>query len=291
MNKKRVRVSMILGVACLLIGIAYACELINITCDPCDSNIVSLKYYEADPEYVSTFESSAQSWISGQPGVPAIETWEWSSTGGTIDPGGNWPEQNLRFDSAGFYDVNAIGTMVDGAWGLGVCEDFLVFDTQLDVNGVPDDDEEDPGVFIAYNDDDDNENGVPDYLDDGDASEDDLVKIDLIDCLPDDLTFGFLELRVSKYAGFRVWGSEHKGDGNLLIDSGGSKRWGVDSAPTELWIEGTAMVNGQLELWYTPDGSWFPGTLKVDSSVLLFVHEVIEFSQGVAAELSNPLAG
>ncbi len=124
-----------------------------------------------------------------------------------------------------------------------------------------------------------------------DDSEDDLVKIDLIDCLPDDLTFGFLELCVSEDAGVKVWGSEHKGDGNLLIDSGGSKRWGVDSAPTELWVEGTAMVNGQLELWYTPDGSWFPGTLKVDSSVLLFVHEVIEFSQGVAAELSNPLAG
>ena len=68
MNKERIRVTMILGFACLLIGIAYACELIKITCDPCDSNIVSLKYYEANPEYVSTFLASVQGWLSGQPG-------------------------------------------------------------------------------------------------------------------------------------------------------------------------------------------------------------------------------
>lgn len=66
----------------------------------------------------------------------------------------------------------------------------------------------DLGAFVAYNNDDDNENGVPDYLDPGDASADDLVRMTL-DFLPAGLPLGLLELVV--LGDMKVWSSEHKG--------------------------------------------------------------------------------
>ena len=38
---------------------------------------------------------------------------------------------------------------MDGAWGLGVCEDFLVFDAELDMDGVADSIEESVGGYVA----------------------------------------------------------------------------------------------------------------------------------------------
>ncbi len=56
---------------------------------------------------------------------------------------------------------------------------LTVVEADLDITGVPDADEEDPGGFVAVNDDDDNENGNPDKDDAPPvANEDDLVKLE-----------------------------------------------------------------------------------------------------------------
>jgi len=47
----------------------------------------------------------------------------------------------------------------------------------LGMSGGSDPGQEYPGGFLAFNDDDDNENGVPDFDDIGDSTEDDLVAI------------------------------------------------------------------------------------------------------------------
>ena len=144
--------------------------------------------------------------------------------------------------------------------------------TRFGSKGVADGDEEDPGAYIAYNNDDDNENGVPDYQETAEnTSEDDLVEITLIDCLPDsnDLT-GFLQLKVEcGVAGnIKVWSSEHKGAGNLVIEGAGDEHWAIGSVPGSLWVEGSGTGTGQLSLGYSPDEISFSGADIVNVTIV-----------------------
>ena len=176
-------------------------------------------------------------------------------------------------------------------WGEALHEDFLVFDTQLDMNGVDDEDEDEEGAYIAYNNDDDNENGQADYDDDENASEDDLVEITLIDCLPSGIT-GDLELKVV-FGNIKVWSDEHKGD--LVIPNGEELdnydvQWGIGSVPASLWVEGSGTGSGQLSLRYSPNGTSFPGELNADIINVTMVH-VEMFMDGVADSEEESVGG
>ena len=143
-----------------------------------------------------------------------------------------------------------------------------------------DSDEENPGGYLAFNDDDDNENGVPDYLDPGDASEDDLVAI-TIGGLPAEMG-GYLELCAP--TPIKVWNDPHKGAGNLLIPDDGKlyRRWLVASPPGTMWVEGCSSSgflsgeNGLRLWWYTPDIDWppYPGAQYNPDLVSVTIVEV-----------------
>jgi len=138
---------------------------------------------------------------------------------------------------------------------------FAVFDTRLNLDGVADGDEEEGGGYIAYNNDDDNENGVADWDETAEnTAEDDLVEITLIDCLPSGIT-GFLELKVEcdVSGNIKVWSSEHKGAGNLVIEGEGDEHWAIGSVPGSLWVEGSGTGTGQLSLGYSPTETSFSG--------------------------------
>ena len=303
MNKRKVRVIAILGVSCLLIGIAYACELISIIWDPCNVDYESLKYYEASAENKTEFGAHNDGWIDPErPGGPAIDIWDWTSTGeepevieGKGDDTGD-SYRNLTFLSAGFYDITVKGTDVNGVWGEAVHEGFLVFDTLLDMNGVADGDEEEGGAYIAYNNDDDDKDGVADYEDYDNADEDDLVKID-VNCLPDseDLT-GWVELRVDEDGplNIKVWDSSTKG--NLVIPNGAEEdnytaQLAIGDLPGELWVEGCGYGNGTdvLSLRYTPNGTWFPGNLNAD--IINVTTVIVDMSVDGVAESEEESVG
>ena len=110
---------------------------------------------------------------------------------------------------------------------------------------------------------------MADYEDYDNAAEDDLVEID-VNCLPDseDLT-GWVELRVSEEEphNIKIWDSRSKE--NLVIPNGAegnnyTAQLAIGELPAELWVEGCGYGADVLSLWYTPDGTWFPGNLNAD---------------------------
>jgi hypothetical protein len=122
-----------------------------------------------------------------------------------------------------------------------------VFLMDLDISGVNDEDEEDPGEYICVNDDDDNNNGTPDKDETGTVSgEDDLVAISL-SYEPSNLDPGYIELKIPYSDSIKVWSSSEKG--TLVLDKDHRyKRWQVGSQPSTLWVEGYSTGTLQ-QLW------------------------------------------
>jgi len=197
-----------------------------------------------------------------------IDTWDWTWPSFVCDDevvpddSDDWSARTFRFNDTGKDEIVVKGTEESGAWGEARAWVYA-FKVNLDVDGVDDADEEDPGGYIAFNDDDDDENGVPDWLDDaGSAAEDDLVKIDVFEHLPSNLAPGCIELEAS--TGLRVWNSATKGGlGNLVIPNGERalsrwyERWEVGSTLPDLWVEGYN-GGGHLAVYYTTSDSNTP---------------------------------
>jgi hypothetical protein len=115
-------------------------------------------------------------------------------------------------------------------------------EVDLDISGVSDEDEEDTGKYIALNDDDDNNNGIPDKDETGTVSgEDDLVEVTLQKVLPDSFT-GPVILSVTGFNSWiKVWESPTKGTQVALTDQWGNstpKEYTTEELPKSLWVEG-----------------------------------------------------
>jgi len=242
---------------CLIVGKSYAWDdpviymIPGLTHEP-------LSYYDVGKEY---FYADV---ISGGP----IEEWVWHWPEGAYDiEEYYWPDHSVglcRFASTGKYWVGATGYT---EW-LGSDTDWAevyVFEMDLDIAGVSDGAEYDPGGYIAYNNDDDNENGTPDKDEAGTVrGEDNLVGISL-SYEPACLTPGYIELK-TPYGGediIRVWTDSDKQ--NLVIPNGSDpyKRWPIGTQPSTLYVEGYGVGTAQLWLLYTlytpPDTYVYPG--------------------------------
>lgn len=199
--------------------------------------------------------------ISGGP----IVTWEWDwppqayATEQT-----DWPDYSIargKFNATGAYYVWATGYdeygQSDSDWAK-----VYVFEMDLDVSGVSDSQEMDPGAYIRLNKDDDNENGTPDKDETGTVSgEDDLVAISL-SYQPSSLQPGCIELKIpGSSSAIRVWSSATKGTMVLPDGSNYYKRWPIGSQPSTLYVEGYSTGTAELWLLYTPDCQYpyYPG--------------------------------
>jgi len=121
-------------------------------------------------------------------------------------------------------------------------------DADLDINDVPDDDEEYPGGYVSFNNDDDNDNGTPDKDEETVTvdGEDNLVEIYL--SVTPSLSTGVMKLELEKFSrtNVRVWSSPTKGEGNMIIPNGDPAdpcyywEWDLsqESMPPTLHVEG-----------------------------------------------------
>jgi len=268
MTRKLLMSVMTLATTFLLASTARAWNEINISF-MYPQTIEALRRYSEEQTYWTGWYSESGCYKDEEenenpPCSPAcIAYWTWNFSGGDVQPPPDPPpppppcdtgdQRYVRYNSTGHYNITVKGTDNQGAWGEDTCI-FTVFKMLLGMSGVSETSEENPGGFLAFNDDDDNENGVPDYDDPGDASEDDLVAI-TIGCSPANLG-GYLELRA--HTPIKVWSDPHKGAGNLLIPNGENlyRRWVVGSFPATMWVEGVnsaGFLSGEsaLRLWYT----------------------------------------
>jgi len=177
-----------------------------------------------------------------QGGPAEEEEWEWDWPSGAYDTG----EAGFSYYSTGHCKFNATG--VYDVWATGYDEDWPqsdydwarihVFEMKLDIDGVSDDDEEDPGGYICVND-------------------DDLVEIYLSYQPPLHLMprYGKVELSASS-SNIKVWSSPDKE--TLVIPDGSNlyKRW--YSPPSTLYVEGCSPGEALLYLRYMY-GSTYPG--------------------------------
>ena len=136
---------------------------------------------------------------------------------------------------------------------------------------VPNQDEENPGVLIHFNLDNDNDsdNSEPaswpqhpgaDYAEvtSGVVGEDDVKALTM--SLSPSFDFGYVVLSVPM--GFRLWKDDEKGASNLVLDcsnSAGNKTWDLSNSAqktefldlcSSLYVEGTAVITGDVVLSY-----------------------------------------
>ncbi len=149
---------------------------------------------------------------------------------------------------------------------------MYVFEMDLDISGVSDASEENPGGYVGLNDDDDDNDGVVDYNDgynkdgipgnddDSNPDEDDLVQINL-SYEPASLTgYAKLESPSGGQYHLRVWTSPTKGINNMIIGGSDEKEvWPIGSMPSTLWVEGYSAGTAYLWLLFTPDQQDYPG--------------------------------
>lgn len=143
---------------------------------------------------------------------------------------------------------------------------FNLVKVPLSMNGVNEDNEEFPGNYILYNKDDDDNDGVPDYDDDENPAEDDLVRIRLNPAYPDLYLTGPMTFDVTSGASkVRVWSSETKGEGNEISLPENYNTPG--DLPKTFYVEGIEESGGPrdvtIKLTYTKEGLTFEDKIKV----------------------------
>jgi len=153
--------------------------------------------------------------------------------------------------------------------------DFTVVEVDVDMDGVKDcfyqwpgvTEEIIPGGFIALNDDDDNNNGIPDNdpADHPVTGEDDLVKITLRKVSPTNLSGNVTLKKVpSDSTKIKIWENETKGGNPVILPA----TYSTPSAlPEYLWVEGveTSLTPRDitLALEYSMGGKTFEDKINV----------------------------
>ena len=173
-------------------------------------------------------------------GYACTETWEAASDG---LPDGKTIH---KYTTPGCYQLTFTVTDNDAAEGdpPNKTDTYTCWITavalDLDIDGVSDDDEQNPGGYVSVNDDDDNNNSTPD----NDPSEtpvtgeNNLKKINLSVSPTDQPGQVHLEVIGSYKSCVKIWKEQSKT--NLVIPDGSDyyKRWNPDDMPTTLWVEG-----------------------------------------------------
>ena len=175
---------------------------------------------------------------------------------------------------------------------------LVKLDITESLNGaVPNDEEEIPGGYLLWNNDDDNENGIADYLDEtADGSEDDFLELKLsslmpaaLQSLPGTLTLTFNTDEVDR---IKIWRDTTKSD---EVESGESFSLSEDAV---LYVEGiagsAALRDEPIIATYAP-GSLGPdyvvkGSQASDAVNLTVIHGNLTL-EGVAEEVEETLGG
>ena len=167
-----------------------------------------------------------------------------------------WPEgvpTDLKIDLYDHHGDQLTGTD-PGLW-------LICLGNALDlyVPGVPAHEEEDPGTYIAVNDDDDNDNEMEDKDETQVLRENDLVWISIE--LPSTLDEGTVTLTRSSTK-IRVWKDPEKGAGNEILVGQDSKEWSLATEASEfqacqnnLFVEGISAGFADLTVAYSDGGS------------------------------------
>ena len=127
----------------------------------------------------------------------------------------------------------------------------------IDIDGEDQVTEDDPGFDLTINDDDDNEDGVADFLggfpDDELFVDDDLVEVTLASLIPQDMGFEEDYFKVAFDSSLvRLWFNQDKsegpdGDARVTVDT----KFDESDGSFTLWIEGVGFGAGEVALvWY-----------------------------------------
>jgi len=241
-------------ICCCSMNISYACN------HPPNACICSCPKYTA-VDYPVYFNGSCSSDVDGY-----IVDWRWYWPSGAYETSEDWWEAWCKFDATGIYTVTLEVEDNMGATDVFHCTVYVV-KVDLDIVGMDEEEEDDPGRYIAVNSDDDNENSTQDKNDDGTVDgEDDLVQITL-SITPSSVNGGILRL-LSGVSGetIRVWTDQTKGTQLNVIDPTDPEDpthaiWilSEESFPETLWVEGyqySSYPCGGLGLNYNYSLDW-----------------------------------
>lgn len=256
MNRYLLAGAVIITCLCFTISESYACN------PPPDIELAPYKQHKP----LSIFDTQKVSLYAECESGGPILSWVWSWPSQSYDREQiDVPEYDRSIAKCRFGETGTFWFGVTGysEWDSGYDNGIVyVFEMDLDISGVSDEDEEDPGGYICVNDDDDNNNSTPDKDETGTVSgEDDLVEISLA-YEPSSLNPGYVELNISNN-NIKVWSNDEKG--TLVIPNGSDyyKRWSIGTQPSTLWVEGYSAGSAELELLYSsstnPDHPVYPG--------------------------------
>lgn len=252
MNRSFLKGLLILACLSSIASICYAWPEVDI-------GIYPYRHYRPLGDFEANEPNSSIMAACGSGGP--IETWEWYwPSGAYAKSQTDLPYSStirFRFSSTGRYSFGVIGYNEFDHWDCDNCL-FYVFEMDLDIEDVNDDDEEDPGGYVCVND-------------------DELVSISL-SYEPSSLYPGYIELNIphggTSY--IRVWEDPNKQ--NMVIPDGSKhyKRWWVGTQPSTLYVEGYYVGTAELYLLYSnstdPNAPVYPGGIykhdKVNFSVL-----------------------
>ncbi len=170
------------------------------------------------------------------PAGPLVQSW---SGGG--DPA---TQQGGATFTTAWYETGKYTVTVNTDCGS-FSKDVYVFDLDLIVEDLTEEEEMDPGKDILVNNDDDDSNSVPDFSDSGPvADEDDLVELTL--SIVPELQSGTVTFTAGSSNGgeVRLWLSEEKGT-ELTATSFDLSQ---ESLPEKIYAEGCAA--GEVVLWF-----------------------------------------
>ena len=193
--------------------------------------------------------------------------------------GGNPATQQGGDDFTTEWTQTGTYTVTLSGCGGNFTKDVTVFDLDLDVQDVLEEDEWTPGKYILVNNDDDNENEIPDKDDSGQViGEDDLVEITL--SIEPELESGMVWLNADWWddgdCPIKIWETEEKGIEVIMEEYGTSARkiWELseETLPAKLYVEAQREEDVALTFVYDYFFDWdrvyfdvFDYTVKVES--------------------------
>ena len=281
---------------CFVADKSHACNQTPIACISNCPKFMPLKAFEQG-SYLP-FSAGAYSYDpdNGQPYCcgSGIVDYEWSwpyPYAYDVSYSDDKSSAQCKFNANGKFKVRVRVKDDEGVWSAPADDleqwftcTVYVFTMDLDISGVSDDDEEDPGGYVCLNDDDDNSNSTSDKDETGTVSgEDDLVQINL-SYQPSTLDVGYAELKSPSggQQSIRVWKNSTKGTGNMIIGASDEKEvWSIGSMPSTLWVEGylTVLTPSQLWLSFTPDQQSYPGGGDYNTDPVNFTVVSVEISK------------
>ncbi len=244
-------------------------------------------------EPLKTFQNQQDMWFNALPGSYDPDNGEpygWGN--GIVEYEWSWPPQaydpdysedhhafRCKFNANGKFKVRVRVKDDEGVWSApaddlekwATCTVY-VFTMDLDISGVSEASEENPGGYVAENDDDDNLNDEADKDDYGEVDyEYDLIAV-YLSYEPSTLDVGYAELN-SPYGGqyhIRVWTHDDKRTMEIG-DSDEKEVWPIASMPSTRWVEGySAGTVDMLRLHFTPDQQVYPGGT--------YNHDLVQFT-------------